>query len=68
MKILKILLILLFLFSQFALTEAKEQKITPNKPDYINLDWWTKFSDQQLNDYLIFAFENNKDLKIATLK
>ena len=66
MKILKILLILLFLFSQFALTEAKEQKITPNKLDYINLDWWTKFSDQQLNDYLIFAFENNKDLKIAT--
>ena len=66
MKILKILLILLFLFSQFAITEAKEQKITPNKLDYINLDWWTKFSDQQLNDYLIFAFENNKDLKIAT--
>ena len=66
MKILKILLILLFLFTQFVITEAKEQKITPNKLEYINIDWWNKFSDEQLKDYLIFAFENNKDLKIAT--
>lgn len=47
----------------------KSEKIKPvkNKYDYINLAWWGQFNDEYLNDYIIRAVENNKDLKMATL-
>ena len=47
----------------------KSEKIKPqkNKYEYINLNWWSKFNDEYLNDYIIRAVENNKDLKMATL-
>ncbi len=47
----------------------KSEKITPkkNKYEYINLAWWGQFNDEYLNDYIIRAVENNKDLKMATL-
>ena len=49
--------------------KKKEEKIKPakNKYDYINLAWWAQFNDEYLNDYIIKAVENNKDLKMATL-
>ncbi len=42
-------------------------KPAKNKYEYINLAWWSKFNDEYLNDYIIRAVENNKDLKMATL-
>lgn len=47
----------------------KSEKVTPqkNKYEYINLAWWAQFNDEYLNDYIIRAIENNKDLKMATL-
>jgi len=46
-----------------------EIKITPakNKCEYINLEWWQNFNDENLNNYIMRAVENNKDLKMATL-
>ena len=47
----------------------KTETVKPvkNKYEYVNLDWWAQFSDEYLNDYIIRAVENNKDLKMATL-
>lgn len=47
----------------------KSEKVKPvqNKYEYINLAWWQQFNDEYLNDYIIKAVENNKDLKMASL-
>lgn len=49
--------------------KAGTQKVKPtdNKYEYVNLDWWKLFNDEQLNGYIVKAIENNKDLKMATL-
>ncbi len=49
--------------------KKKSDKVKPvkNKYEYINLAWWQQFNDEYLNDYIIRAVENNKDLKMATL-
>ena len=49
--------------------EKKSEKIKPvkNKYEYINLTWWEQFNDEYLNNYIVKAVENNKDLKMATL-
>ena len=36
--------------------------------EYINLDWWGKYNDQNLTDNLKKLYENNYDLKNAALK
>lgn len=36
--------------------------------EYINKDWWDKFQDPVLKEYVLKAVTNNYDLKIATLK
>lgn len=50
---------------------AKKQQnkivTSKNKHDYINLEWWKGFEDNNLVDYVVKAVENNKDLKMATL-
>ncbi len=66
MKNLKILLILIFLMLIIVPAQAKQPTIDANKLEYINLDWWKKFNDEKLNNYLLLLYENNKDLKIAT--
>ena len=47
----------------------KQTKIKPiaNKYEYINLEWWKGFNDEILDEYIIKAIENNKDLKMASL-
>ena len=47
----------------------KSEKVKPkkNKYEYINLAWWSQFNDEYLNDYIVRAVENNKDLKMASL-
>jgi len=47
--------------------KSEKVKPTKNKYDYINMAWWANFNDEYLNDYIIRAIENNKDLKMATL-
>ena len=49
--------------------DKKSEKVKPvqNKYEYINLAWWQQFNDEYLNDYIIKAVENNKDLKMASL-
>lgn len=53
-------------------TEIKKHKTEKVKPtrtkyEYVNLAWWAQFNDEYLNDYIIRAIENNKDLKMASL-
>ena len=52
-----------------SIKKHKSEKVKPqkNKYEYINLAWWAQFNDEYLNDYIIRAVENNKDLKMATL-
>ena len=37
------------------------------KYDYVNLDFWKAFNDENLNNYINLAIKNNHDLKMATL-
>ncbi len=69
MKIFKILLTLFILLCTFNVTaEAKNKKNTPDyRLEYLNLDWWQKYNDPVLTGYITTAFENNQDLKIASL-
>lgn len=50
--------------------QIKTEKVSPtqNKYDYINLSWWKEFNDPIMMDYILKALENNKDLKIASLR
>ena len=47
--------------------KSEQVKPVKNKYEYINLAWWAQFNDEYLNDYIVRAIENNKDLKMATL-
>ena len=49
--------------------QIKTEKVKPtsNKYEYVNLAWWEGFNDEYLNDYIVKALNNNKDLKMATL-
>lgn len=61
MKIFSILLTLVFMLcnSVFA---ADDYRL-----EYLNLSWWQKYNDEILTDYLTTAFNNNQDLKIASI-
>lgn len=69
MKNFKILLSLFILLCTFNVAaEARTKKNTPDyRMEYLNLDWWEKYKDPVLTDYITTAFKNNQDLKIATL-
>ena len=49
--------------------KVKPDKVASNdyKYEYVNLDFWKNFNDQNLNRYIVLAVENNYDLKIASL-
>lgn len=42
--------------------------VSDSKAEYINRDWWDKFSDPLLRGYIVKAAEANHDLKITSLK
>lgn len=69
MKILKILLTLFILLCTVSLADAKTKSNSNEnyRLEYLNLDWWQKYKDPVLTDYISTAFKNNQDLKIATL-
>ena len=77
-KIISLLLIFCFFISNsaFAIGDKKPKKekketkkitATVNKFEYINVEWWAKFNDENLNKYIQLAVNNNYDLKMATI-
>ena len=53
--------------SKYETIKIEKIKPTTDKYSYINLEWWNGFNDEYLNEYIIKAVENNKDLKMATM-
>ena len=45
----------------------KTQKSDDYKFDYVNMNWWSNFNDDLLNEYIEKAILNNYDLKMATI-
>lgn len=47
---------------------ASKSKISDDyKYDYLNLNWWERFNDPVLSDYIVKAVQKNHNLKVATL-
>mgnify|MGYP002798376330 FL=1 len=68
MKFFKILLTLFILLCNLTVAEAKASKNTTDyRTEYLNLEWWQKYNDPVLPDYITTAYKNNQDLKIASL-
>ena len=65
MKVFKIAITLIILMCT-PLVQAKTVSVEPDRIEYMNLGWWKKFGDENLDKYMLFAYENNRDLKIAT--
>lgn len=42
--------------------------IAEYKFEYINMNWWDSFDDENLKGYITKALEQNQDMKIASLK
>ncbi len=69
MKNFKIIFTLvLVLVCGFNSVDAKVKEDNTYKLQYLNIDWWKKYNDDILLDYLNKAFVNNQDLKISALK
>lgn len=67
MKFYKIILAVLILcISQAAY--AKPQEDTDYRLKYVNLDWWNKYNDENLTNHMMTAYNNNQDLKVASIK
>ncbi len=65
----KFLIILIALFMAISPVYAKKQTINQDKTiEYLNLDWWGRFEDENLNENLITVYQNNYDLKNTALK
>ena len=68
MKFFKILLTLFILLCSLSVSEAKtNQNLEDYRIGYLNIDWWQKYNDPVLTDYIARAYKNNQDLKIAAL-
>jgi NodT family efflux transporter outer membrane factor (OMF) lipoprotein len=46
----------------------KDPAFIDYKKEYINQDWWERFNDPVLTDYIMQAAEKNHDIKINSLK
>lgn len=65
------LFIALTLFSSneaFARKNKKELLQQQKRLEYLNLDWWKHFDDEQLTLYMQELYNENKDLKIAAYR
>ena len=67
MKIFRILLTLFILLCNITVVQAKNKTDKDYRIEYLNLDWWQKYNDPVLTDYITTAYKNNQDLKIASL-
>lgn len=66
MKVLKILIIFTFILYTIAPVSANQAENNEAQIKYLNLKWWEKFGDENLNNYLILMYQNNQDLKISS--
>ena len=68
MKKLQILILLICLILPAPIF-AKDKSAEPQKHiEYVNIEWWDKFNDENLTNNLLKVYEKNYDLKIAALK
>ncbi len=67
MKRFTILIILINLTLSIPQTFAKQTTENRNI-QYLNIEWWNGFKDENLNNYLSQVLKNNQDLKIASIK
>ena len=62
-----IILLICFILSQPAF--ARNKNTEPQKHiEYMNIEWWEKFNDENLTNNLLKVYEKNYDLKNAALK
>ena len=54
-------------FKSMVSKNKKNQKSDDYKFDYVNMNWWSNFNDDLLNEYIEKAILNNYDLKMATI-
>lgn len=57
-----------FLNFAFATTKSGVVGVSDYRFDFINIDWWKNFNDPYLQEYILKTIENNKDVRIASLK
>ena len=67
MKKLSLLLFILLLLIALP-ANAKRHEDNTYKMAYINLDWWEKYKDPILREYMLKIYNDNPDIKIATIK
>jgi len=71
MKKINVIILTLILFIAGILPVFAKIEKTKNNADYrleyLNLNWWGKYNDPILTDYITTAYKNNQDLKVATL-
>ena len=60
MKIFKILITLMLLLCTGLSVQAKKITIDADKIEFMNLDWWKQFEDKNLDNYMLYAYKNNK--------
>lgn len=65
MKKFKIFILITAILFTFTPVTAKNKPVAADKLEYMNLVWWQQFDDENLDKHMIFAYENNKDLKIS---
>ncbi len=62
-----IFLLVMFFTAQAAYSIQDKQVQNEDKTELLNIDWWNKFGDENLTNYIFIAFDNNQDLKTAGL-
>lgn len=69
MKNFKLMLIaLLILLCSLSTGYAKETPKDDYRLTYVNIDWWKQYNDENLVNLMMKTYNNNQDLKIATIK
>lgn len=58
--------IVMLSFSNIASAKTKPNKI--NTLEYMNLGFWSKFNDENLNNYMDIIYRNNTDIKTTSYK
>lgn len=67
-KINILILTLCLLLCNVSSAYAKNKKDSSDyRIEYLNLNWWQKYNDPALTEYMVKAYKNNQDLKIASI-
>lgn len=66
-KLLTIVFLLCAFFSVNAAYSIQKDVENQDKTELLNLNWWQKFNDENLLNYMLVAYDNNQDLKTAGL-